>query len=404
MNGKESIAEFSLLWLSGAMEISDIMPADGRPQRIFCSKCNEHTELAYINFDELVTGVAVTIPDLPILRCPKCFNEQLPDKSRFAIVELHRQAVERSLSRVAAERKKRSDVFDFTDVPFDYDPDDYYYIPGLLRLVDEGFLQPVFFRRTVLLKYDTAPDYRLKFASTTYGEIATNEDSIAFGINRHGNVVMWLGDIAKLPKNEQYYLRSENIASDHALGSEFYDGQIECIFTPRTKEEELFRLRSNFLDKSHTRFGYSIGHLEAEALDLVLSFNPPVIDTAKERRHVADTLNKVYLESLDNSALERIIKSLGVKPLGSGSLKRLQTILQAIAPTKNVASLLLPLYVLYDFRVEYSHLVPSPSLLPSVTARLGLPTDASLQDIYAKLIEGLTATFESVTKLVETGS
>lgn len=37
---------------------------------------------------------------------------------------------------------------------------------------------------------------------------------------------MWLGDIARLPDAEQYYLRSENIDSDHSIGSEFYDGQI----------------------------------------------------------------------------------------------------------------------------------------------------------------------------------
>ncbi|MEP2473668.1 MAG: hypothetical protein ABJH45_19270, partial [Paracoccaceae bacterium] len=90
----------------------------------------------------------------------------------------------------------------------------------------------------------------------------------------------------KLPENEQFYLRSENIPSDHSLGSEFYDGQIEAVFTELTKEEELFRLRSEFLNKSFSRFGVAFGHLEAEAYDLALSFNLPVVDTPKERRHV----------------------------------------------------------------------------------------------------------------------
>jgi hypothetical protein len=56
-------------------------------------------------------------------------------------------------------------------------------------------------------------------ASTTYGTIYAS--IIAFGINKHGKLVMWLGDIAKLPESEQYYLRSENVASDHCKGSEF---------------------------------------------------------------------------------------------------------------------------------------------------------------------------------------
>lgn len=388
------------------MEISDVIPAGGVPQRIFCDKCNEHTELAFVDFKEPVSGVTISISGLPMLRCPKCSHEQLPDASRFAIVELHRQAQERSSPTAIVKRNKRTEIFNFTVPSFIYDADDYFYFPGLQRQFDIGFLQPIFFQRRVLLKYDNTPGYRLKFASSTYGEIVTetDNDSIAFGINRHGNVVMWLGDIAKLPETEQYYLRSENIASDHSIGSEFYDGQIECIFTPLSREAELFRVRSTFLDKCHTKFGFPIGHLEAEALDLALSFNPPVIDTPKERKHVADTLNKVYLESIQASALESIIRDLDVTPLEGGNLKKLQTILQAIAPTENVASLLSSLYVLYDFRVESLHLMPSggSSKLKSITDRLDLPINASLQDIYASLIVGLTNSFKGMTKLVET--
>ncbi|MHA6325775.1 hypothetical protein [Roseivivax sp. CAU 1753] len=385
------------------MEISDIIPKDGVPQRIYCDNCNAHTELSFIDFNETVSGVAIKICGLPVLRCPQCGHEQLPDGSRFAIVNLHKEAFERSSKVVSVKRRKHTEKFGFTNVPFLFDPDDYFYIPGLYRSFDEGFLQPVFFNRSVLLKYDNSPDYSVKFASTTYGSIDTQEESISFGLNRHGHIVMWLGDIAKLPENEQYYLRSENIPSDHSLGSEFYDGQIEVKFTELAKEEELFRLRSEFLNKSFARFGVALGHLEAEAYDLALSFTPPVVDTPKERRHVADTLNKVYLESLDNAALERVIKSLGVKALGPGSLKRLQTILETMASSKEVAAIMSPLYVLYDLRVAYSHLTPgsNPPQLESVTRRLGLEPDASLFDIYEKLVDGLSNTFSAMSEIME---
>ena len=62
------------------------------------------------------------------------------------------------------DRRKHTENFGFTDVPFLFDPDDYFYLPGLYRSFDEGFLQPVFFNRSVLLKYDNSPDYRVKFA------------------------------------------------------------------------------------------------------------------------------------------------------------------------------------------------------------------------------------------------
>jgi hypothetical protein len=261
------------------MNVAEITPVAGKPQGIYCTKCKTHAELAFADFSEKVSGVAISISGLPILQCPACGNEQLPDPSKFLIVELHMECVKRGSPGVRVTRNKRTDDFGRAKVDFLYDPDDYFYIPGLYRSFDEGFLQPVFFRREVLFKYDNMPGYSITFASTTYGTINTTDSYISFGVNRRGHVVMWLGDIATLPDTEQYHLRSENVPSDHALGSEFYDGQIEIVYTQQTKENELFRLRSEFLGKAQKRFGMSLGHLEAEAFDLALAFTPPVVDT-----------------------------------------------------------------------------------------------------------------------------
>ncbi len=71
---------------------------------------------------------------------------------------------------------------------------------------------------------------------------------------------MWLGDIAKLPVNEQYYLRSENIESDHSIGSEFYDAQIMCQPSEHSKEDHLFKIRSEFLEQCFKRFNKKFAH------------------------------------------------------------------------------------------------------------------------------------------------
>src|SRR5438128_614391 len=128
------------------MELSDVFPKNGQVQRIYC-KCQEHLELTFIDFNEVVSGVDMTIRQLPTLQCPKCESTFLPDRSRVAIIDLHRQAVERKSSRVEVDRKKTGRAFRYTNVPFLYDSDDYYYIPGLLRQFDEGFLTPVFFNK-----------------------------------------------------------------------------------------------------------------------------------------------------------------------------------------------------------------------------------------------------------------
>jgi hypothetical protein len=235
------------------MDISEIFPPDGTPQSAYCGCCHGQLDLVFSNFDEEVSKVHISITGLPTLRCEKCHRDFLPDKSRFAIIELHKQATEKRSPLVVVNRKKIVRTFEFSDVPFIYDADDYYYIPGLVRPRDEGFLTPVFFNKAVLLKYDTSPNYSVTFTSATYGQIVAEEFSIPFGINKNGAVVAWLGDIARLPKPEQFYLRSENRPSDHSIGSEFYDAEIECEFTPPSRENELIRQRSAFIEACFRR-------------------------------------------------------------------------------------------------------------------------------------------------------
>jgi hypothetical protein len=359
-------------------------------------RCSKPLDLAYVDFHEDVSGVNITIIGLPVLHCPSCGRDHLPDRSRLSIIELHRQATAKGTPAVRVTRRKLEEDYRFTRVPFLYDPDDYRCIPGLED--SAGFLTPVFFNRKVLLKYDTTPGYRVKFASTTYGEIVPDDDhGISFGINRNGKVVMWLGDIAKLPEAEQYYLRSENVESDHSIGSEFYDGQIECIYTKPTEENRLYALRSEFVEACFKRFGEKIAHLDEEVLNISLEFNAPVVDTAKERRHVADTLNKIYIESLDNAALAALLRKAGGDPKSLGSLKRLQALLEPIAKGADIPAILSPFFVLYDLRVAYSHLKSDDSateILKTVTDRLGIDRTSGLLEIYSHLSKALAASYE----------
>lgn len=53
------------------------------------------------------------------------------------------------------------DKFISTKVAFLYDRDDYYFIPGLIRPWNKGFLTPLFFNLEVLLKYLHHPHYNV---------------------------------------------------------------------------------------------------------------------------------------------------------------------------------------------------------------------------------------------------
>jgi len=383
------------------MNVGDLFPAAGTHRSIYCDKCSTHLELAFFDFGDDVSGVSIRVAGLPQLKCPSCESTFLPDRSRFALIETHRQAFERNSSAVNVVRKTTNQDFGFTKVPFMYDSDDYHYIPGLTREHDPGFLTPVFFNKEALLKYDSHPSYQVHFASRTYGTIRKEDFDIAFGINRNGKLVMWLGDIATLPESEQFYLRSENIPSDHSIGSEFYDGQIECKFTDKTPEDQLFEQRSRFLDAFFVKFGEKAAHLDKEVLNLAISIRRPVVDTTPERRHIADALNKVYLESLDNKALGRAMESQGQTPGGLRSLKRLEKILELALPGENASKIISPLFVLYDLRVAYSHLGSTEGqaeILGKVASRLSLPPTeaANLFTIYDALVAQLKQAFEKL--------
>ena len=392
------------------MQVSDLFPKDGHVQRLYCDNCNGYLDLAYTDFIKFVSEIYMEVIGLPILKCTSCAEEFLPDRSRFAIIELHRRAMENGSNTVSTTRKKPIERFNFCNVNFDYDSDDYYYLPGLERQFDKGFLTPVFFNSRVLYKYDSVPGYRLQFASTTYGSIVTEDDSmISFGINRNGHVVMWLGDIEKLPENEQHYLKSENIQSDHSVGSEFYDGQIECKFTDPPVEGQALAARTALIEAVNERFGVLISHLDSEVVAIALELKAPLVDTEKERKAIADNLNRVFVEALSDSSLKEIIRKLGISvPNGTRNLKRLQLILATLLNDDSVAAALMsPLFVLYDLRVAYSHLLSDEKkneVINSVTDRLGLPENADIFSIHNEICTRLKSSLIDMKSAVDRGS
>ena len=384
------------------MELNELPPKNGA-QRAYCELCGGPLDLIFARFCDTVSGVKIDIEGLPKLECPSCGYQTLPDRSRFSIMHAHDLTSQEGSLAFESTRNKIVEGFDFTDVPFEYDPDDYYYYPGLVRPWDAGFLTPVFFNRTVLAKYDADPRYGIRYASPTYGDILADGFVIPFGINRHGNLIMWLGDIAKLPLPEQYYLLSENRPSDHCIGSEFYDGQIECIFTDPPRETVLFAARSAFFEATFKRWNAKLAHLDTEVLDLAGTLVRPVYDTPAQRRTISDILNKVHLESIDNGRLASLIAELGIAPKGSGSLKRLQALLETVGDKEEISGCLSPFYTLYDFRVAYSHLGSADgeaTIMKTVTDRLGTAENAPLQDIYDALISGMTTSYNALSAVV----
>jgi hypothetical protein len=82
----------------------------------------------------------------------------------------------------------------------------------------------VFFSKDILTYFYNHPDYAVSFASDTYGTIYMKNRYISFGLNEHGKLIMWLGDLNDLERRDQVMLQAHNVPSDHSIGCEFYEG------------------------------------------------------------------------------------------------------------------------------------------------------------------------------------
>jgi hypothetical protein len=380
------------------IEYKDLYPTD--VQRMYCRACDSYLDLSYRDFASVVSGISIVVHSLPTLACSKCGSTYLPDRSRFGLIRLFEEAQKHGDSQVQVTRRKLKETFPFTKVPFIYDPDDYYYIPGLTREWGKGFLTPVFFNRRVLIKFDHSDEYELRFASRTYGSISTDGDAISFGINPNNKVVFWLGDIAQLSEAEQYYLRSENVESDHRIGSEFYDGQIECKFTDSSNEDAVVGARSAFLEAAKRRFKIPISHLDDETLDALKDFYPPTSFTDREQQRLLTLINQVCVESLDARALKQLLSDREIDSENLASLKRLERLLESEFPDSGIPATVAPLFIVYDLRVASAHLTSrarANELLASARERLRLQAQAPFAEIYETLLTQLAGAFESLS-------
>lgn len=292
-------------------------------------------------------------------------------------------------------------------VDFIYSDIDYEHIPGLVRPWDEGFLTPVFFRLSVLNKYTQNPECRLNLFSESCGSIESEEWNIVFGINRNQLVFMWLGDIDSLPVSEQYYLRSENVESDHEIHSEFYDAQIDCIPSDPSPQKQLLRARASLGERIKKSYGFLLYQLQGEVDRVIEHLHRPVF---WEDRHVApvvEAFNKVFVESLNVGELKSAIKSKNEKAniKSLGSLKILDLWLENFTELANIYEIMTPLYVLYDYRIVCAHLTSDGSRLEklkSVNNRLGLDQNESSHEIiYDVLLEKLLGSINAIANAIK---
>lgn len=348
-------------------------------ENLRCPICQEYLPLSkgkvIINADfcdDDNNAYKVGYQNVPVFHCTRCNEDYLPNMTESVFSEILKTSVipyrASDMTNVDVQWKDFCDfdcLFDKEfisgNVPFIIDKTDYYFIDGLRRDYNVGFLTPLFFNIEVLLKFMHHPQYSLDICSNTMGLIYhNNEHYITFGINSNNRIIIWLGDLLNLSEEEQYYFRSENVPSDHNVGSEYYEAQIEVIWAKRSIEKQVLEKRNAFNEKISELFSVNISQLDTETIIAAKKIQKLVIDSEDAFMNIIIPLNEVLVESINASGIKKYFASKAVSKdeyKEKKGIKLLQLFLKKEVPSIDVEKILCPLYVLYDFRILYAHIL-----------------------------------------------
>lgn len=349
-------------------------------QRYFDDESHQPLHLCFDNHTIEVEGIQVFLEGIPVLKNEINGKLFYPDRTKYMIKYFVENSIKKNEKHINISRSDRYNArYSFAEkFNFLYSDVDYEYIPGLTRPWEKGYLTPVFFNMAVLNKYIQHPEYHLDLFAQTYGDIwFDNKWYISFGINRNKKVIMWLGDIAKLPESEIYYLRSENCESDHDIHSEFYNAQIETEFADLSPLHSLISQRKALNEKIFKTYGWYLFKLEGEISKIIENLHRPVFWEDKHVGPAIETLNMIFVESLNIADIKNDLRNINTKldTKSLGSLKTFEHWIRERLKVKNSSEHLSPFFVLYDFRILTCHLMPDEKrkiTLESINSRLSL--------------------------------
>ena len=118
---------------------------------------------------------------------------------------------------------------------------------------------------------------------------------ISFGINENDKVIMWLLDIQNLNVNEQYYLRSENVPSDHSISSEFYEAQIEVKWADGGLEKQLLNKRVDFNEKVLLQYNLSLSQLDTETIRISKKIQKVILNTLESKKFYQKNNSSIWI-------------------------------------------------------------------------------------------------------------
>jgi hypothetical protein len=382
-------------------------------QNLRCSKCNNWLKLVLDSKFFFIDNILIEFEKYPFLKCEKCSIFYLSNITKRIALHYFNKASKNSRKHVKNKasvgeirNKWHKEIEFYKKVKyFKYDPIDYIFIPGLRRSYNEGYLTPVFFSKDVLSRYYNHPNYLVTFGSDTYGSIRMPGRIVSFGVNRNEKIIMWLGEVIDLPKSEKKYLLAHNEKSDHDIGSEFYEGQIEAKFTDFTKEQKIIEISNKLSHVIFKKWQIKLLVLSNESISILRKIKQPIFYNREEIGKNLEALNKLLIERINSNDIKNdLVDTFQIDKdtlKGKGSLKIFQLWLEKRCNSESISKIVTPLFVLYDFRQIVDHVHSDKNkkrIMNSCLRRLSLNQTTNIKEFYETLLFKLSNCYQ---KLIE---
>ena len=190
------------------------------------------------------------------------------------------------------------------------------------------FLTPVFFDIKVLDKYKNDPrNYVVNDSNISF----LSEWSIPFNINKERKVSVWLGDLGRIPFEEQKYWRTFNIKPEGKMDSKFVDRQIRGIWTYASRiESKLVPSLNRFNAMIKEQYGDVIFNVLSDAdKEIYNTFMIPTNYSIPEYQSFLMKLSKLTAESINVKLIKKAMGDEYEKEAkGNGSIFQLGVFLK----------------------------------------------------------------------------
>jgi len=333
-------------------------------------------------------GMVVT-GSIPVMACMTCKNTVVPDSVARPVSDAVQAA--RAAGQKTCEFAPREQRFGLCAAAgFKYCSADCEVIAGLSHREGEaeGHRVPVFFDWDVLLWYRRRGEYSVDMRGI-HGQIAfPGGASLDYGVNRHGRVFCWLGDLDRIPQGEQERMKAHNVESDHDVISGMYKGLLGL--NPEGSAEERLKISLYELaevSRAHAGFAiHGLGHADRRLAEMLER-------PGAWRRDITQALVNLVMLCIETIDTGRIKDSMpGPNGETRGSLNTLTSWIK-IKLSADVASLMVPFFVLNDWRNYRVHRDGDGKLLERLRkgrACLGMgEEDDDDEKMYDLLLESL---------------